>query len=33
LKQGLKLFGQRGHEAAFGEMKQLHDRAANICTI
>jgi Reverse transcriptase (RNA-dependent DNA polymerase) len=27
LKRGLKHFGQRGHEAAFGEMKQLHDRA------
>jgi hypothetical protein len=27
LKQGLKKFGRKGEEAAFGEMKQLHDRA------
>ena len=26
LKKGLKKFGQQGYEAAFGEMKQLHDR-------
>ena len=24
--KGLKKFGQQGYEAAFGEMKQLHDR-------
>jgi len=27
LKRGLKQFGERGYEAAFGEMKQLHDRS------
>ena len=27
LKQGLKKFGQRGHDSIFGEMKQLHQRA------
>ena len=26
LKQGLKKFGTKAREAAFGEMKQLHDR-------
>jgi hypothetical protein len=26
LNKGLKKFGERGHEAAFGEMKQLHER-------
>ena len=28
LKKGLKKFGDKGRDAAFGEMKQLHDRAA-----
>jgi hypothetical protein len=27
LKKGLKQFGQKGYQAAHGEMKQLHDRA------
>jgi hypothetical protein len=27
LKRGLKQFGQKGYDAAFGEMQQLHDRA------
>ena len=26
LKQGLKKFGKKGHDAAHKEMKQLHDR-------
>ena len=26
LKKGLKKFKERGHQAAVGEMKQLHDR-------
>ena len=28
LKRGIKTFGQRAKDAAFGEMKQLHERAA-----
>lgn len=28
LKKGLQRFGDKGHDAAFGEMKQLHDRKA-----
>jgi hypothetical protein len=27
LKQGLKQFGQKGYDVAFGEMQQLNDRA------
>ena len=26
LKKGLKEFGKKGYDAAFGEIKQLHDR-------
>ena len=26
LKKGIEKFGQKGKEAAFGEMKQMHDR-------
>jgi hypothetical protein len=37
LKKGLQKFGEKGHDAAFGEMKQLHDRQAfkpvNISTL
>jgi hypothetical protein len=25
LKKGLKKYGKKGYDAAFGEMKQLHD--------
>ena len=28
LKKGLKQFGTKGYDAAFGEIKQLHDRVA-----
>lgn len=28
LKKGLKKYGKKGYDAAFGEMKQLHDRIA-----
>jgi hypothetical protein len=26
LKKGVKYFGQKGYDAALGEIKQLHDR-------
>ena len=32
LAKGLKKFGQRGHDAAFGEMKQLHNRVVFVPT-
>jgi hypothetical protein len=32
LSKGLKKFGQRGHDAAFGEMKQLHNRVVFVPT-
>jgi hypothetical protein len=28
LKKGLKKYGKKGYDAAFGEMKQLHDHIA-----